>query len=42
MQEMLTSDLLAQFVDGVNITPGPLGQQLPGGPVIVFFLRQFG
>ena len=42
MQQALAADLLAKSVDGVNIEPGPFRTQLPEGPAIVFFLRQFG
>ena len=42
MQQALADDLLAKSVDGVNIEPGPFRTQLPEGPAIVFFLRQFG
>ena len=42
MQQALAADLLAKSVDGVNIEPGAFRKQLPEGPAIVFFLRQFG
>ena len=34
--------ILSLPVSGVNVVPGTFRDQLPHGPVIVYFLRHFG
>jgi hypothetical protein len=39
----LDPQILSQPVDGVNLKPGTLGDQIdPGQPTLLVFLRHFG
>ena len=39
---LIEETILSLPVGGVNVVPGTFRDQLPRGPVIVYFLRHFG
>lgn len=40
--QMISPEILAMPVEGVNLRPGTLGDQLGDQPTFLFFLRHFG